>query len=213
MLSENKLNVCLFFSPVTPDTCHPCALAFVSFLRSPRPRPALRPPRSLRLSPPARLCGCPSPTLSASSTKNVKSPSDSEVLPFCYWALKKQISVSSAVYRLAYTRLKMLCSYLLPSHPELEPIIWTLFQHTLQYEYELMRERHLDQVGNGFFLHAPPTSTAPAAACLSFPSWWCQPCTPSAKWRASTCDSRRLSLRTRTCPTPTWRWPFIFIQP
>lgn len=52
----------------------------------------------------------------------------------------------SAVYRLAYIRLKLLCSYLLSSHPELEPIIWTLFQHTLQHEYELMRDRHLDQV-------------------------------------------------------------------
>lgn len=50
------------------------------------------------------------------------------------------------LYRLAYTRLKMLCSYLLTSHPELEPIIWTLFQHTLQHEYELMRDRHLDQL-------------------------------------------------------------------
>ncbi|XP_069581628.1 retinoblastoma-associated protein isoform X2 [Brachyistius frenatus] len=50
------------------------------------------------------------------------------------------------LYRLAYTRLKILCSYLLSSHPELEPIIWTLFQHTLQHEYELMRDRHLDQL-------------------------------------------------------------------
>ncbi|XP_034539381.1 retinoblastoma-associated protein [Notolabrus celidotus] len=50
------------------------------------------------------------------------------------------------LYRLAYLRLKMLCSYLLSSHPELEPIIWTLFQHTLQHEYELMRDRHLDQL-------------------------------------------------------------------
>ncbi|XP_045895574.1 retinoblastoma-associated protein [Micropterus dolomieu] len=50
------------------------------------------------------------------------------------------------LYRLAYTRLKMLCSYLLSSHPELEPIIWTLFQHTLQHEQELMRDRHLDQL-------------------------------------------------------------------
>ncbi|XP_061818210.1 retinoblastoma-associated protein [Nerophis lumbriciformis] len=50
------------------------------------------------------------------------------------------------LYRLAYIRLKMLCSYLLSSHPELEPIIWTLFQHTLQQEYELMRDRHLDQL-------------------------------------------------------------------
>ncbi|XP_019941544.1 retinoblastoma-associated protein isoform X1 [Paralichthys olivaceus] len=50
------------------------------------------------------------------------------------------------LYRLAYTRLKILCSYLLSSHPELEPIMWTLFQHTLQHEYELMRDRHLDQL-------------------------------------------------------------------
>uniref|UniRef100_A0A1A7WSV4 Retinoblastoma-associated protein n=1 Tax=Iconisemion striatum TaxID=60296 RepID=A0A1A7WSV4_9TELE len=50
------------------------------------------------------------------------------------------------LYRLAYTRIKTLCSYLLSSHPELEPIIWTLFQHTLQHEYELMRDRHLDQL-------------------------------------------------------------------
>uniref|UniRef100_A0A671W0E9 Retinoblastoma-associated protein n=1 Tax=Sparus aurata TaxID=8175 RepID=A0A671W0E9_SPAAU len=50
------------------------------------------------------------------------------------------------LYRLAYMRLKILCSYLLSSHPELEPIIWTLFQHTLQHEHELMRDRHLDQL-------------------------------------------------------------------
>ncbi|KAG7516022.1 retinoblastoma-associated protein [Solea senegalensis] len=50
------------------------------------------------------------------------------------------------LYRLAYTRLEKLCTYLLSSHPELEPIIWTLFQHTLQHEYELMRDRHLDQL-------------------------------------------------------------------
>lgn len=43
-------------------------------------------------------------------------------------------------------RLKMLYTYLLTSHPELEPIMWTLFQHTLQNEYELMRDRHLDQL-------------------------------------------------------------------
>ncbi|XP_076024576.1 retinoblastoma-associated protein [Genypterus blacodes] len=50
------------------------------------------------------------------------------------------------LYRLAYRRLKMLCSYLLSSHPDLEHVIWTLFQHTLQHEYELMKERHLDQL-------------------------------------------------------------------
>uniref|UniRef100_UPI0002604916 Retinoblastoma-associated protein n=1 Tax=Homo sapiens TaxID=9606 RepID=UPI0002604916 len=50
------------------------------------------------------------------------------------------------VYRLAYLRLNTLCERLLSEHPELEHIIWTLFQHTLQNEYELMRDRHLDQI-------------------------------------------------------------------
>ncbi|XP_072518823.1 retinoblastoma-associated protein [Salminus brasiliensis] len=50
------------------------------------------------------------------------------------------------LYRMAYLRLKMLFSHLLTSHPELEPIIWTLLQHTLQNEYELMKDRHLDQL-------------------------------------------------------------------
>lgn len=40
----------------------------------------------------------------------------------------------------------MLYTHLLTSHPEQEPIMWTLLQHTLQHEYELMRDRHLDQV-------------------------------------------------------------------
>ncbi|RVE63674.1 hypothetical protein OJAV_G00138810 [Oryzias javanicus] len=50
------------------------------------------------------------------------------------------------LYHLAYTRLKTLCSCLLSNHPDLEHVIWTLFQHTLQYEYDLMRDRHLDQL-------------------------------------------------------------------
>uniref|UniRef100_W5KDE3 Retinoblastoma-associated protein n=1 Tax=Astyanax mexicanus TaxID=7994 RepID=W5KDE3_ASTMX len=50
------------------------------------------------------------------------------------------------LYRMAYLRLKMLFSHLLNSHTELEPIIWTLLQHTLQNEYELMKDRHLDQL-------------------------------------------------------------------
>uniref|UniRef100_A0A8C4ITQ7 Retinoblastoma-associated protein n=1 Tax=Dicentrarchus labrax TaxID=13489 RepID=A0A8C4ITQ7_DICLA len=62
------------------------------------------------------------------------------------FASNRLCGVLSVVYRLAYTRLKILCSYLLSSHPELEPIIWTLFQHTLQHEHELMRGRHLDQL-------------------------------------------------------------------
>ncbi|XP_053139732.1 retinoblastoma-associated protein isoform X2 [Hemicordylus capensis] len=50
------------------------------------------------------------------------------------------------VFWLAYMRLNNLCSRLLPDHPELERLIWTLFQHTLQNEYELMKDRHLDQI-------------------------------------------------------------------
>ncbi|XP_054019095.1 retinoblastoma-associated protein [Dryobates pubescens] len=50
------------------------------------------------------------------------------------------------VYLLAYLRLRSLFSRLLSEHPDLEPLIWTLFQHTLQNEYELMRDRHLDQI-------------------------------------------------------------------
>lgn len=50
------------------------------------------------------------------------------------------------VYLLAYNRLHTLFFRLLSEHPDLEHLIWTLFQHTLQNEYELMRDRHLDQV-------------------------------------------------------------------
>ncbi|NXI34127.1 RB protein, partial [Galbula dea] len=50
------------------------------------------------------------------------------------------------VYLLAYLRLRTLFFRLLAEHPDLEPLIWTLFQHTLQNEYELMRDRHLDQI-------------------------------------------------------------------
>ena len=50
------------------------------------------------------------------------------------------------VFRLAYLRLHTLFFRLLSEHPDLEPLIWTLFQHTLQNESELMRDRHLDQI-------------------------------------------------------------------
>ncbi|XP_053563996.1 retinoblastoma-associated protein [Bombina bombina] len=50
------------------------------------------------------------------------------------------------VYRLAYLRLNNLCSSLLSDYPDLEHVIWTFFQHTLQHEYELMKDRHLDQI-------------------------------------------------------------------
>nr|QOY46734.1 retinoblastoma-associated protein [Ambystoma velasci] len=66
-------------------------------------------------------------------------------------ALQPQRSTSLSlfykkVFRLAYLRTKTLCSRLLSDHPELEHVIWTLFQHTLQNEYELMKDRHLDQI-------------------------------------------------------------------
>ncbi|XP_054837838.1 retinoblastoma-associated protein isoform X2 [Eublepharis macularius] len=50
------------------------------------------------------------------------------------------------VYWLAYIRLNNLASRLLPDHPDLVHLIWTLFHHTLQNEYELMKDRHLDQI-------------------------------------------------------------------
>uniref|UniRef100_UPI00398F67C5 retinoblastoma-associated protein isoform X2 n=1 Tax=Pristiophorus japonicus TaxID=55135 RepID=UPI00398F67C5 len=52
------------------------------------------------------------------------------------------------VYRLAYLRLNTLCNHLRlqSDHPQLEALIWTLFQHTLRNEHELMRDRHLDQI-------------------------------------------------------------------
>ncbi|XP_066488547.1 retinoblastoma-associated protein isoform X2 [Tiliqua scincoides] len=63
--------------------------------------------------------------------------------------LQKSTSLSlfyKKVYWLAYMRLNNLRSRLLPDHLELEHLIWTLFHHTLQNEYELMRDRHLDQI-------------------------------------------------------------------
>lgn len=106
--------------------------------------------------PPAQSASQPARPLKSNSLslfyKKCKTPS---ILHFQYWGAElfrladENTTVThraSAVYRLAYTRLKMLCSYLLSSHTELEPIIWTLFQHTLQHEHELMRDRHLDQV-------------------------------------------------------------------
>ncbi|XP_034034545.1 retinoblastoma-associated protein [Thalassophryne amazonica] len=76
------------------------------------------------------------PTQSAAQTAGHSRPPKSNSLSLFYKKL----------YRLSYMRLKTLCSYLLCSHTDLEPIIWTLFQHTLQHEYELMKDRHLDQL-------------------------------------------------------------------
>ncbi|NXF78258.1 RB protein, partial [Sclerurus mexicanus] len=62
---------------------------------------------------------------------------------------QKSISLSlfyKKVFLLAYRRLHTLFLQLLSEHPDLESLIWTLFQYTLQNEYELMRDRHLDQI-------------------------------------------------------------------
>nr|XP_036852420.1 retinoblastoma-associated protein isoform X2 [Manis javanica] len=86
------------------------------------------------------------------STTHVNSTANAEAQatsPFQNQKPSKSTSLSlfyKKVYRLAYLRLNTLCARLLSDHPELEHVIWTLFQHTLQNEYELMRDRHLDQI-------------------------------------------------------------------
>ncbi|XP_077153533.1 retinoblastoma-associated protein [Ranitomeya variabilis] len=96
----------------------------------------------LYLSPSRNLHQCAAPSVHITSSSNGQSPQVS---------LPQQRSTSLSVfykkvYRLAYLRLNSLCTNLLPDHLELEHIIWTLFQHTLQHEYELMKDRHLDQI-------------------------------------------------------------------
>ncbi|NWW44863.1 RB protein, partial [Pedionomus torquatus] len=78
----------------------------------------------------------PTPDAQPAATPQTQKPQKSTSLSLFY---KK-------VYLLAYLRLRTLFSRLLSDHPDLEPLIWTLFQHTLQNEYELMRDRHLDQI-------------------------------------------------------------------
>ncbi|XP_063190366.1 retinoblastoma-associated protein isoform X2 [Chroicocephalus ridibundus] len=99
----------------------------------------------LYLSPvrsPKRKASGPSP--SATSTPDAQPSANPQTQ-------KPQKSTSLSlfykkVYLLAYLRLRTLFFRLLSEHPDLEPLIWTLFQHTLQNEYELMRDRHLDQI-------------------------------------------------------------------
>ncbi|XP_045423392.1 retinoblastoma-associated protein isoform X2 [Lemur catta] len=85
------------------------------------------------------------------STTRVNSTANAETQATSAFQTQKPLKSTSLslfykkVYRLAYLRLNTLCARLLSDHPELEHIIWTLFQHTLQNEYELMRDRHLDQ--------------------------------------------------------------------
>nr|XP_019603610.1 PREDICTED: retinoblastoma-associated protein isoform X2 [Rhinolophus sinicus] len=86
------------------------------------------------------------------STPRVNSTANAEAQATSAFQTQKPLKSTSLslfykkVYRLAYLRLNTLCERLLSDHPELEHIIWTLFQHTLQNEYELMRDRHLDQI-------------------------------------------------------------------
>ncbi|XP_037007933.2 retinoblastoma-associated protein isoform X1 [Artibeus jamaicensis] len=86
------------------------------------------------------------------STTRVNSTANTEAQATSAFQIQKSLKSTSLslfykkVYRLAYLRLNTLCARLLSDHPELEHIIWTLFQHTLQNEYELMRDRHLDQI-------------------------------------------------------------------
>ncbi|NXG08261.1 RB protein, partial [Sakesphorus luctuosus] len=99
----------------------------------------------LYLSPvrsPKKKASGPSP--SANSTPNAQPTASPQTQ-------KPQKSTSLSlfykkVFLLAYRRLHILFLQLLSDHPDLESLIWTLFQHTLQNEYELMRDRHLDQI-------------------------------------------------------------------
>ncbi|XP_061290587.1 retinoblastoma-associated protein isoform X2 [Bos javanicus] len=103
---------------------HTAADMYLSPVRSPKKK-----------GPTPRVNSTPNSEAQATSAFQTQKPLKSTSLSLFY---KK-------VYRLAYLRLNTLCARLLSDHPELEHIIWTLFQHTLQNEYELMRDRHLDQ--------------------------------------------------------------------
>ncbi|KAM6144879.1 retinoblastoma-associated protein isoform 2-T3 [Phoenicopterus ruber ruber] len=103
---------------------HTAADLYLSPMRSPKKK-ASGPPPSATSTPDAQ----------PAVTPQTQKPQKSTSLSLFY---KK-------VYLLAYLRLRTLFFRLLSEHPDLEPLIWTLFQHTLQNEYELMRDRHLDQ--------------------------------------------------------------------
>ncbi|XP_062422987.1 retinoblastoma-associated protein isoform X1 [Rhea pennata] len=104
---------------------HTAADLYLSPVRSPKKK-ASGPPLNATSTPDAQV----------TVTSQTQKPQKSTSLSLFY---KK-------VYRLAYLRLHTLFYRLLSEHPDLEPLIWTLFQHTLQNEYELMRDRHLDQI-------------------------------------------------------------------
>ncbi|XP_031407921.1 retinoblastoma-associated protein-like [Meleagris gallopavo] len=104
---------------------HTAADLYLSPVRSPKKKASGHPQSSTS-----------NPDAQPSATSQTQKPQKSTSLSLFY---KK-------VFRLAYLRLHTLFFRLLSEHPDLEPLIWTLFQHTLQNEYELMRDRHLDQI-------------------------------------------------------------------
>uniref|UniRef100_A0A8C0EYS0 Retinoblastoma-associated protein n=1 Tax=Bubo bubo TaxID=30461 RepID=A0A8C0EYS0_BUBBB len=104
---------------------HTAADLYLSPVRSPKKKASVPP-----------LSGTSNPDAQPTATPQTQKPQKSTSLSLFY---KK-------VYLLAYLRLHTLFFRLLSEHPDLEPLIWTLFQHTLQNEYELMRDRHLDQI-------------------------------------------------------------------
>ncbi|KFV17715.1 Retinoblastoma-associated protein, partial [Tauraco erythrolophus] len=104
---------------------HTAADLYLSPVRSPEKK-ASGPPPSATSTPDAQ----------PGATPQTQKPQKSTSLSLFY----------RKVYLLAYLRLRTLFFRLLSDHPDLEPLIWTLFQHTLQNEYELMRDRHLDQI-------------------------------------------------------------------
>ncbi|NXP29836.1 RB protein, partial [Scytalopus superciliaris] len=113
-------------APSTPfQHNHTAADLYLSPVRSPKKK-ASGPSPSANSTPNAQPTASPQP----------QKPQKSTSLSVFY---KK-------VFLLAYRRLHILFLQLLSEHPDLESLIWTLFQHTLQNEYELMRDRHLDQI-------------------------------------------------------------------
>ncbi|XP_076130915.1 retinoblastoma-associated protein isoform X1 [Alosa pseudoharengus] len=114
-----------------PQHSHTAADLYLSPVRPSRPLPPVQ-----DRSPPTTAQPPSASTQPPSASTQASRPPRSNSLGHFYKKL----------YRVAYLRLKMLCTRLLSDHTELEPIIWTLLQHTLKDEYELLRDRHLDQL-------------------------------------------------------------------
>ncbi|XP_063058828.1 retinoblastoma-associated protein [Engraulis encrasicolus] len=121
-----------------PQHSHTAADLYLSPMR-PGTRPLPAP--SQERSPPSSTAPQP-PTAATAAATSSQPPAHTSRPP-------RSNSLShfyKKLYRVAYLRLKKLCTPLLSDHPELEPIIWTLLQHTLKDEYDLLRDRHLDQL-------------------------------------------------------------------